>query len=231
MRTMLFLAAGAAVAASGLATPDTATAQTADGWYGAISGGASLLKDTDGTIANAPTPGSTVRTQNDLDPGFGAQVALGRRAGALRIEGEVGYSRNDQDHYVAITPATGRIFADVRQTSLRAMANAYYDLTPVAGLQPYLGGGVGFSKIDLTFIAPRAPLPTESPRELINDSDTRFTYQVIAGVAAPVTPTLSLTAQYRWLDAGRFQGVDSRGEATERDHRGHSFDIGLRFAF
>ncbi len=221
----------AVLASLALSAPATAWAQSDAGdWYGSAAGTISFLKDTEGTIANAPAPGSTVRTEHELETGYGFQVALGRTLGAFRIEAEVGYTRNEQDHYVAIIPPTGRIPADVFQEALRGMANVYYDFS-IGDVRPFIGAGLGIARIDVEFVAPRAPFPTEAPRELINDTDTRFAYQLMAGAALPVNARTALFAQYRWFDAGRFRGLDSRGERAERDHVGHNIDIGLRVSF
>lgn len=200
------------------------------GWYAAVAGAAVFLEDTDGTIANAGAPGFTVRTKNDFETGYGVHAALGRRFGRVRVEGELGYTRSEQDRYVSIAPPTGTIPANVRQSAKRLMLNGYVDLND-GPLQPYVGAGVGAVELSLKFVAPRAPFPTEAPRELINDSDSRVAYQLMAGVAHPIGERLKLTAQYRWFDAGTMEARDTRGEAITRDHSGHHFDVGLRYAF
>jgi OmpA-OmpF porin, OOP family len=201
------------------------------GWYISTSGTLSLLKDTSGTIANAPTPGSTVRTESSFKNGFGGQIALGHAFGPYRLEGEIGYTHNKQNHYVAIVPPTGRIAADVKDDATRAMINGYYDFSPFRSITPYLGVGVGVTRVSIDFFAPRAPFPTETPRQLIKDSDTGFSYQLMAGAAVPVSDKLSLTLQYRWFDAGTVKGKDARGEQFTRDHAGSNVDIGLRWQF
>jgi len=207
-----------------------ASAQDQDDWYISASGGLSLLEDTEQTIANAPTPGSTARNRNSFEPGVGFAAAIGRELGRFRIEAEIGYTRNTQDSYTSLAPPTGTIPADVEQTALRGMANVYFDLSQ-GRVRPYVGAGVGLTRIDLVFVAPRAPFPNETPRELINDGETRFAYQLIGGLAVPISRRAALTAQYRWFDAGMIEGEDLRGEAITRDHSGHNIDVGLRFSF
>jgi len=212
------------------AVPTTAQAQDRQGWYVAGAGTISMLNSTDGTIANAPAPGITVRTENDFDTGWGVQAAVGHDFGRFRAEAEFGFTRNEQDDYVAIAPPTGRLPADVQEDSVRGMLNAYVDITD-GRVQPYVGAGIGFTRIDLVFNGPRAPFPTEAFRELINDSDNRFAYQLIGGVAFALSDRVALTAQYRWFDAGTIRGVDSRNELFTRDHAGHNVDLGVRFGF
>lgn len=207
-----------------------ANAQEDKGFYGSVSATISILQDTEGTIANAPLPGSTVRTENSFGTGFGGQAALGYDFGNIRIEGELGFTRDKQDGYVAIVPPTGNIVADAKEKSLRGMVNAYADIGN-GSIQPYVGAGLGIARVKLDFFGPRAPFPTEPPRQLILDSDTRFAYQLIGGVAVPVSDAAAITLQYRWFDAGTIKLLDSRGELATRDHKGHNFDLGLRFRF
>lgn len=226
-KIIITLAMAAAAAAS---APAAASAQDVHPWYAAIGGGYSGLEDTSGTIANAPIAGSTVRLENDIKSGWGARAAVGRRFGPVRIEGELGYSHNTQDHYVAIAPPTGRIPADVSLNTTRAMVNAYYDFSR-SSPRPFLGVGVGVARVDVRFVAPRAPFPTEPPRTLIDNSDTNAAYQLMAGVAFDLGERTSLVTQYRWFDAGRIEARDARNEVTTRDHAGHNLDIGLNIAF
>ena len=65
-------------------TPAMASAQDREGWYGSASGTLSVRESTDGTIANAPAPGSTVRTESDFQAGYGGQIAIGRKVGRDR---------------------------------------------------------------------------------------------------------------------------------------------------
>jgi OmpA-OmpF porin, OOP family len=213
-----------------LAAPVAAHAQSDSHWYGAASVDISLLQDTDGTIDNAPVPGKTVQTFNPVKTGIGGQIAIGHTFGPARFELEGGYTRNTQDRYVAIVPPTGTIPGQIKRTAWRAMINGYYDFGH-GRVQPYIGAGAGVLSAKVDFFAARAPFPTEAPRQLINDSDTRFAYQLMAGAALRVGPRLQLTAGYRWLDAGSIHPYDARGERTTNTYRGHHIDLGLRVAF
>jgi opacity protein-like surface antigen len=215
---------------TGLALPTTAHAQEARHWYGSIALDISLLKDTNGVIFNAPVAGRSVQSFNPTQTGVGGSIALGYDLGRVRFEVEGGYTRNTDDRYVSIVPATGTIPATVKRTAFRGMANVYYDVTR-GPVQPYVGAGLGGLVGTVDFFAARAPLPTEAPRQLIKASDTRFAYQLIGGVAARVAPRLMVTAQYRWLDAGTLHPRDVRGERTSYDYRGHHVDLGARIAF
>lgn len=110
------------------------------------------------------------------------------------------------------------------------MVNGYIDFGHGA-IRPYLGAGAGIVRTKVDFFAPRAPFPAEAPRQLIDDSDSHFAYQLIAGAALRVTPRWQLTAQYRWLDAGSIHPYDARNERTTNTYRGHHIDAGVRLSF
>ncbi len=221
-----FLVLGALLPVAAHAQDSTPTG----GWYAAGSASISLLNDTGGTIANAPVAGSTVILQNPLETGYGVQGALGYGFDDFRLEAELGYSHNTQSRYVAIVPPTGSIPAAVTDDAIRGMVNGYYELSK-GSVRPYLGAGLGLARVNINFFAPRAPLPNEAPRRLIEDGDTRFAYQFMAGAAVPVSDGVALTLQYRWLDAGTIHAKDVRGEAITRDQAGHNVDVGIRFNF
>lgn len=207
-----------------------ATSASAGGWYGSIGGSVSFREDSSGAIQNAPTPGSTVRTENFFEPGVGGQLAIGHGFGPLRFEGELGYTRDSQQLYQALQPATGFIFADTHWKTFRMMANAYWDITH-GPVQPYVGLGVGYAIRDVNYIAPRAPFPTEQPRLLVDDRDGAFAWQAMAGLAFKVNDRLAITTQYRWFKPGDFVGVDRRNEPASYEQSGGAIDVGLRMQF
>lgn len=213
-----------------LTLPHAAKAENGDGWYTSAALTISQLQDTDGTIANAPMPGITVQTENGFESGFGGLMAIGRDFGKFRLEVEGGYIRDTQNEYTAVFPPTGRIVADVKQETLRVMANGYVDISD-GPIQPFVGAGLGLAKVDLLFVGPRAPFPSEAPRTLIDDSDSRLAYQLMAGLAVPVSNKLAITLQYRWFDAGTIKLLDTRNEQATRNIAGHHLDAGLRLRF
>lgn len=231
---MVWRAVMGAVMVSGTVLAASAARAAGDGaggyWYGAAGATLSLLNDAHNAIANAPVPGSTVSTLDPMQAGYGGQISLGRSFGTFRLEGELGFSRNTQDHYISIVPPTGTIHADVKNDIFRYMVNGYYDFD-AGRLQPYLGAGLGGASISIDFFAPRAPFPTEAPRQLIKDTQNQFAYQLMAGVALPLDDRWTLTAQYRWFDAGNYSGQDTRGQPIETSFSGHNLDFGIRLRF
>ena len=200
-------------------------------WYiaGAVTG--SALDKPRQTIANAPTPGSTLHVVNDVDFGWGGQGEFGYAIGFLRIEAEIGRTANHSDHYSAIRPISITLPQSGKNTITRYMANAYAELPrgqwPVS---PFVGAGIGEARAHVTTFAAPARAPNAPPSQLLSFKDSQFAYQLMGGLSVPVTARLALTAQYRWFDGGTFRGVDSRGERATRTLHGSNVDVGLRFA-
>jgi opacity protein-like surface antigen len=217
-----------------LLTAGAAHAQAAEPkhWYVAAAVTGSALDKPDQTIANAPTPGSTLHVVNDVEFGWGGQAEIGYRSGILRVEAEIGRTANHSDHYSAISPISITLPQSGKNTITRYMANAFVELPlgrwPVS---PFIGAGVGAVHANATTFAAPARAPNAPPSQILDISDTRFAYQVMGGLSVPVTRRLALTAQYRWFDGGTFRGVDSRGEHATRTLHGSNIDLGIRFAF
>ncbi|KUO54697.1 MAG: hypothetical protein APF82_08720 [Sphingomonadales bacterium BRH_c42] len=199
-------------------------------WYVAASGTLSLLENSHTMIVNLPIPGGFVETDNDMNTGGGAQVAIGRRIGNARVEVEGGYADNKSKHYTAIVPPTGDIASEGGHKAWRAMANTYYDFGS-GDFRPYVGGGIGYANIKARFFAARAPFPNETPILIINDHKDEFAYQAMAGAAYQLSSRVALTAQYRWMSAGKVHFRDLSGFEHIREHKGSNIDIGIRFGF
>lgn len=222
-----FLSGTATLAAAiALASPAYAREDT-DGWYLAAAGSVSLLDDSHTSIVNLPIPPGHAETVNKMNTGYSFQAAIGRRIGNARVEIEGGYSHNKSDHLFVIVPPNGRIASEGGHKAWRLMANGYYDFG-TGRLRPYLGAGAGYADIKARLFAARALFPNEPPRLILDDHKGEFAYQAMAGAAYEIVPGLSLTAQYRWLSAGKVHFRDLGGIEHIREHHGHNIDIGIR---
>lgn len=209
-----------------------AHADVPDHWYIAGAATGSALDKPHQTIANAPTPGSTLQVVNAVDFGWGGQGEIGYAAGFFRIEAEIGHTANHSDHYSAISPIAITLPQSGKNSITRFMANAFVELPrghwPVS---PFIGAGIGAARAHATTFAAPARAPGAPPSQILDVKDTRFAYQVMAGLSAPLTRHLALTAQYRWFDGGTFRGFDSREERATRTLHGSNVDLGVRFSF
>ena len=222
-----------AIAAALLVAALSASPVLARDWY--VSGAATLsrLNDPDSVIQNAPTPGATLYITNRLaDNGWGGQLALGHRFGAVRFEAEAGRTHTDARRYVVTNPINNDLPQTGADAVTRVMANAYVDI-PLhgTGIRPYLGGGLGRASVHVTTKASKPFGPPTAPVQLIDDHINNFALQAIAGVAIPLSANVALTAQYRYFDAATLHGHDTRGQDFQTDIRGHNLDLGLRLSF
>ncbi|QPC99748.1 outer membrane protein [Qipengyuania soli] len=224
----IITAVGISFAACACATP--ASAAEDDAWYVAVAGTVSILDDSETEVVGLPAPIGTVKTVNAMGTGYGFTVAVGREIGMARLEIEGGYASNDSDHYVAIAPPTGTIAAEGGHKSWRVMGNAYLDFGS-GDLRPYLGAGVGYADIKARLFSARPPFPNEAPLLILDDNKGEFVYQLMAGGAYNVSPKIAVTAQYRWMSAGKVHFRDLSNFEVIREHEGHNIDLGVRVRF
>ncbi|MEF2072813.1 outer membrane protein [Consotaella aegiceratis] len=139
----------------------------------------------------------------DVDEGlaFGAGVGY-RFTDYLRGDLTARYSKLDVD--------SDRLSVDEMET-WDLMANAYVDLGTFVGFTPYVGAGAGGVNVSYddgdTY-----------------DSDWRFAYALMAGVAYDMTRNLTLDVGYRYLDVEEHDS--DWGDAVQH----HSVEANLRYS-
>ena len=224
----------ALVTCLGVCSAAQAQERTADtGWYVAVAGTATATRDPDTVIFNAPVAPAQLAIRDNLkSPGFGGLIAIGRRFGSFRIEAEAGHTYDKTREYSAVTPISITLPAIGGFAVTRFMANAYLDV-PVgrSPIEPYLGAGLGYATYREKTFAARAFAPTAPQVQLIDDRLHHLAWQAMAGVAIPVSSQVKLTLQGRYLDVGKAEGQDTRGQPITTRLKGFNFDAGLRFAF
>jgi opacity protein-like surface antigen len=202
-------------------------------WYVAVSGSAAQVEEADQRIANAPAAGSTLVGRNDMETGAGWAIAFGRSLGSFRAEVEYGRTDSESDSFRIVSPITATLQQEGEVDVSRVMLNGYYDFGAEDWrLRPFVGLGGGYAEVSLLRIAGLANNPSAPPFKHIDDESSGFAWQVMGGAAWALIPDrLSLTAQYRYLDAGGFEGRDFRGQAVHSETAVHSLDLGLRWRF
>ncbi|TVV76110.1 outer membrane protein, partial [Sphingomonas solaris] len=205
------LAIMAALATTALAAP----AMARDGaWYVGAEGGGMIVEDLKYDLTNAA--GATVNNAYNVDSKYGFDVdgIVGYDFGAFRLEGEVGYKRAEVDEI------NGRR-AGGNTTALSFMVNGLLDFGSDDGISGYVGGGAGVARVKGAInrfrTAPQAEVI------LLDDSDTRFAYQAIAGVRAPITTNIDIGLKYRFFNVDNVKTVavtpaNSRAETRFRSH-------------
>jgi opacity protein-like surface antigen len=110
------------------------------------------------------------------------------------------------------------------------MANLFYDfkMASYRGITPFVGAGIGWAHLDenTTF--------TVDNSHQAEGTDNRFAWQLMAGVAIPLSEGISLTARYTYFDTvGDKMTVVNQGVTRPIDlpYNNHSATVGLRIGF
>ena len=101
-----------------------------------------------------------------------------------------------------------------------------YDFGDDDGLQGFIGGGVGVARTKFDGVT----IQTSGPG-FLDDSDSGFAWQLLAGVRAPLTDTIDVGLKYRFFNTSRLDTVDSLGRDVDGKWRSHSLlgTIGFNF--
>lgn len=174
---------------------------------------------------------------------FGARYSSGLRSGV-----EITYSKADVDTHTGVSLGGGSIDAldaasvagsptplsasvadvvadgrgDIKSTGI--FANAYYDFNREAPLQPYLGAGIGYQKIDVTY--------NPSGVGIIDDSESKFAYQVKAGATYQFASQMEMygEATYRASDDIELNN-DLFPGTLNIENKQTILSVGLRYRF
>jgi opacity protein-like surface antigen len=224
MKTKLTLLASTAVAAMLLATPANAAGS---GWYVSLSGGANWMSE-EGFIASTTT--DTLTFSPDSDAGWIVAGAVGLSLDnvvkGLRAEAEVGYRQHQVDGVWASSDGgTDSGTLDYDHSTLSIMANVWYDFS-IAGVDPYIGGGIGWaeSELDGLFVGGDVPAFTAS--------ESGFAWQLGAGINFDIAPNMKLGVGYRYMEAPEVSvGAPSlaNGVAGDVESGNHAALVSLTF--
>ncbi|PXA83657.1 flagellar motor protein MotB, partial [Nostoc sp. 3335mG] len=202
-----------------------AAAHARDGaWYVGVEGGAMLVEDSHYSIDGVK---SALKVNQHY--GYDVDGIVGYDFGPVRIEGEAGYKRSKIDD---LTTAAATYNGAAGSTSaLSFMVNALLDFGDESGISGYVGGGAGIARVKADNWRDFKDTFT-----VLDDSDTRFAWQAIAGVRAPITDNIDVGLKYRFFNVRnvRMTGLDP-DTGTAADYRGkfrsHSILGSLIFNF
>ena len=216
-----------ALAALAAAAPAFAT----EGWYGRIDGGYAFAGDIDNNFDRffIDSDGDgflddeviisddfDIDNGDDIDNGWFASIGAGYAflGTGFRLEGEVSYHSGETDGFSIInapSPTLGTTLdvfdsgADVNAWAL--MANGFYDFN-WNGWSPYLGAGIGAANVNLertvtvdVFTVTPTPVLVDTFGFRADDDEWAFAWQLMAGVAFPVSDQLAIDVGYRYFRA------------------------------
>jgi opacity protein-like surface antigen len=152
------------------------------------------------------------------DPGSAATLAFGFEwVDGWRFEGELSWRRSDFDS-VADVPAD-----DGHTEIYAAMLNVYYGFRKGATVNPYLGGGVGAARLSVGDLAVGAAT--------VDDFGGAMAWQGIAGVDFALSPSWTLSLDYRYFAVDEVKLTDSLQVPFKTDYTASTAMLGLRVGF
>ena len=181
-------------------------AYSASGLYIGGNIGLVFLDDSDVVDDGPPVDDMIVTADNGFSIGGFMGYAF---ENGYRVEGELVYQRNDFDEVKGSFNDDGPIDANI--SSVAVLANGYYDFKNKSRATPFLGGGLGFSFVDIN---------------TADDDDIVFVYHFTAGVGFEITEKITLDLKYRYVVT---EDLDIDNTSV-----GYSSDIlytGIRFSF
>lgn len=114
--------------------------------------------------------------------------------------------------------------------ALTFKVNGFYDIDLGFAWKPYVGGGIGLTKVSVDVSS------GTTGNVLVDDSETVFSYQVGGGVGyefpLPEGRSITLSLDYRYFDAGTptFTGYESDLD-FDASISGNYVGVGLRYGF
>jgi len=225
------LAIALALSSTVLATPALAR----DGaWYVGGDFGAMIVEDVEfdvGTTEDAIIV--------DHEYGFDGSGFVGYDLGAFRLEAEVAYkkARIDELETRIGLPGAVRQGQSIAQTFVNAgggnttalsfMVNGLLDFGDDDGISGFLGGGVGIARVNFNNQRQFA-----NQGAFIDDSDTRFAWQLLAGVRQAISDNIDVTVRYRFFNVSDLEMVGfPNGSDFGTRLRTHSLLGGITFNF
>lgn len=225
------LAVTLALATTALSTPALARDNA---WYVGVEGGAMIVEDIDYDLSTPAGGTSTV----DHDYGYDVGGFVGYDFGAFRVEAEVSYRSASLDSYRSTTAipvygaagglgsaAAGDYDAGGSTSALSFMGNAMLDFGEDDGVSGFVGAGAGIARVKAS------DYRLNENGSFLDDSDTVFAWQAIAGIRAPLSENVDVSLKYRFFNAEDVNLVDVTGRGYDGRFRSHSILGGLTFNF
>lgn len=154
----------------------------------------------------------------DLDPGFFISAAAGAAMPTgFALEGEVVYFTNDGDTQ-EIEDLTGESVEASAET-LGLLVNANYRFATSGTIQPYVGAGVGYGKVEYDVDELGG-----------SDDDNGFMWQLKAGVTFAMANSTTWDIGYRYVRSPEYEVSDDFSSlSVETDT--HIVSAGIRYSF
>ena len=195
-----------------------------------------LVRQPTAAVVGQPIPTADIRTETGLE----LAVQGGYDFGPVRAEVEYSWRRANIDSASSTAllptrfntppaaPTTTRgSFPDAtgRVRTRAVMANLLADLPLGERIELFGGGGVGHADVRV------ARFKVSTNATAIDDGDSGFAWQAIAGARFLLSDEMSLTLKYNYLHAGGIDLVDTLHDQIETVRHHHSLRAGVSFRF
>jgi len=158
-------------------------------FYAGLVGGVAFISDQDVDVDVAGLSDvADVEIKHDMGYRFGGFLGY-QISTNIRVQADLSYIQADADNEFSF--GTVDIDTDQELSIISGTAGVYFDLWPISAVVPYVGGGLGFSRVEIT------------NDDLDNDNDSEqdvLTFFAEAGVPFNLTPSFSVapTLRYTW---------------------------------
>lgn len=248
--------------------PEYVPVEIGSGWYLRGDVSYTVMTGLSGAVENRifnPAGATYTNSRFDnpsIDSDFGYGVGMGYqffdwlRADATVDTQQISFGGSTSVAQPCVPPASGdRSFAGTTcrttdgadATAWAFMANGYADLGTYAGFTPYVGAGAGMTLVNWANLQKQnicqgalCPVTNAGTTSYSGESDWRFTWQVMAGMAYDVTQNLKLDLGYRYrrIAGGSMSGWDvtqstlgaNGNYASDNGYNQHTVNVGLRYS-
>jgi OmpA-OmpF porin, OOP family len=183
------------------------------GWYVGAGVGGIITPDAMGHTESGDT-------RIEYNPGWSALGSGGYEwNNGWRLEGEVYHSRADVDKVDGPGGSTGHL------SNTDLFANALYDFRTGTRFTPYIGAGAGVA------FATANNIGVLVNGGALNDTQTQFAYQAIAGVSTQLDDNWAVTADYRYVASLEPDYATTVGGSARSENASHNLILGVRYSF
>jgi opacity protein-like surface antigen len=172
-----------------------------------------------------PAPGFPAPGSEKLGGSFGGGVGIGVKTGWLRTDGTIDFGSPMKYEATTLTPND----TTAKVSAITALFNGYLDLGTWYRATPYIGGGVGATRLRVSDYQSTVAPPFSGDGA---HSQWNFAWAAMAGVAYRIAPNMQVDVGYRYLALGDVSTAsDAAGQMTLKNIANHEVRVGLRWNF
>jgi opacity protein-like surface antigen len=187
-----------------------------EGYYISLLGGGAFLSK-----YTADRPAGT-KVETAYDTGFLVGASLGYRW-SERFRAEVEFTHRNVAIDALVQNSGTKTEGSGSFESYSFMANGFFHWVAESDIQPYIGFGAGFTRLNIN--------DNTSGFTSVASSDEVFTYQTILGIDFDFWENVRPFFEYRYLGTAEPKLTDTAGADFEAEIRGHHAILGVKFLF